>query len=270
MSTKRLQGVRVAVLAVDGFEQVEVTIPMRALRREGADVRIVSLRPGRIRGMNFLFRGKKLPVDDLVSRARPEEYGALLLPGGFVNPDLLRQSQQAREFVRELVALERPIAMLCHGPEVLISAGLISGRTLTSWPGIANDIRNAGGTWHDEAVVRDCNWVASRSPLDLVPFCKAMIDLFDAEAVRDLAPAPRRVRYVARLTHFATLAGMGAALLAGRAAFRSLGSLGARRRSNGATIGLLAGAALAAAAGGFLPSMLRGRNTRRMGLRADA
>src|SRR3712207_5633541 len=124
-------------------EQVEVTIPMRALRREGADVRIVSLRPGRIRGMNFLFRGTKLPVDDIVARARPEEYGALLLPGGFVNPDLLRQGKRAQEFVRQFDALKRPIATLCHGPEVLISTGLVNGRRLTSWPGIADDVRNA-------------------------------------------------------------------------------------------------------------------------------
>jgi protease I len=231
------------------------------LRHAGADVRIVSLRPGRIRGMNFLFRGKKLPVDHLVSRARPEEYGALLLPGGFVNPDLLRQSKQAREFVRQFDALERPIATLCHGPEVLISAGLVDGRRLTSWPGIADDIRNAGGSWENGAVVRDRNWVASRSPLDLVPFCNAMIDLFDAEGVRDLAPAPRRVRYVARLTHVATLAAIATAAAAGRAAFRSLG---AKRLS----IGLLGAAGVLAAAGRLL--VPRGRNARRMGLRLDA
>ena len=259
-----------AVLAVDGFEQVEVTIPTRALRREGADVRIISLRPGRIRGMNFLFRGKKLPVDDTLSRARPEEYGALLLPGGFVNPDLLRQSKRALEFVREFVALERPIATLCHGPEVLISAGLIKGRQLTSWPGIADDIRNAGGTWDNEAVVRDRNWVASRSPLDLVPFCSAMIDLFEAQGVRDLAPARRRVRYVAHLTRFARLAGMAAAVLAGRSALGSLRSLGAKRLSTGSTIGVLGGAAAVAAGGGILTSVLRGRSTRRMGLRSNA
>ena len=260
MRGKRLEGLRVAVLAVDGFEQVEVTIPMRALRREGADVRIVSLRPGRIRGMNFLFRGKKLPVDDTVARARPEEeYGALLLPGGFVNPDLLRQSQQALAFVRRFDALERPIATLCHGPEVLISAGLIQGRRLTSWPGIADDVRNAGGTWEDSAVVRDRNWVASRSPLDLVPFCRAMIDLFDAEGARDLAPEPRRARYVAGLTRLARLAGMGAAVLAGRAAIRSLG----RRQLS---IGLLGSVAAVAGVGRIFASVVRGRNTRRMGL----
>ena len=261
MSAKRLQGLRVAVLAVDGFEQVEVTIPMRALRRQGADVRIVSLRPGRIRGMNFLFRGRKLPVDDIVSRARPEEYGALLLPGGFVNPDLLRQSKHAQEFVRQFEALERPIATLCHGPEVLISAGLVEGRRLTSWPGIADDIRNAGGIWENSAVVHDRNWVASRSPLDMVPFCNAMIDLFDAEGVRDLAPAPRRVRQVARLTHVATLAAMATATVVGRAALRSLG---VRRLS----IGLLGGAGLLAAVRRVL--VARNRNTRRMGLRPSA
>src|SRR3954452_19012556 len=222
----RLKGLRVAVLAADGFEQVEVTKPARALRREGADVRIISLRPGRIRGMNFLWRGRRLPVDATVFTARPEDYGALLLPGGFVNPDLLRQSEQAREFVRRIQQLGRPIATLCHGPEVLISAGLVRGRRLTSWPGIADDVRNAGGEWHNDPVVRDRNWVASRSPLDLVPFCAAMIDLFAAEAARDLAPAPRRVRTIARLTPFAKLAAIGAAALAGRAAIRSLGARG--------------------------------------------
>jgi protease I len=251
----------VAVLAADGFEQVEVTIPMRALRRQGADVRIVSLRPGRIRGMNFLFRGKKLPVDDLVSRARPEEYGALLLPGGFVNPDLLRQSNQAQEFVRQFDALKRPIATLCHGPEVLISAGLANGRRLTSWPGIADDVRNAGGTWQDDAVVRDRNWVASRSPLDLVPFCNAMIDLFDAEGVRDLPAVPRRVRSVARLTRVATLAAMATAVAAGRSALRSLG---AKRFA----IGLLGGAGAVAVAARIL--VPRSENTRRMGVRPPA
>jgi protease I len=261
MSNKRLQGLRVAVLAVDGFEQVEVTIPMRALRREGADVRVVSLRPGRIRGMNFLFRGKKLPVDHLVSRARPEEFGALLLPGGFVNPDLLRQSKHAQEFVRGFDELDRPIATLCHGPEVLISAGLVQGRQLTSWPGIADDVRNAGGSWQNSAVVRDHNWVASRSPLDMVPFCNAMIDLFEAEGERYLGPAPQRVRYVARITHVAMLAGLATAAVAGRAAFRALG---AKRLA----IGLLAGAAAREAAIRLL--LTRGRNTRRMGLAPDA
>lgn len=261
MSKERLRGLRVAVLAADGFEQVEVTIPMRALRREGADVRIISLRPGRIRGMNFLFRGKKLPVDELVSRARPEDYGALLLPGGFVNPDLLRQSQQAQDFVRRFDALERPIATICHGPEVLISAGLVDGRRLTSWPGIADDVRNAGGTWQNEPVVRDRNWLASRSPLDLVPFCSAMIDLFEAEGVRDLARVPRRVRVVASLTHVGTVAAFATAVAGGRAALRSLGA-------TRLAFGLLGGAAVVSVASRFF--VPRGQKTRRMGLGPEA
>src|SRR5438270_5229141 len=155
MAKKRLEGVRVAVLAADGIEQVEVTLPRRALKKAGADVRIISLRPGRIRGINFIWRGRKMPVDDTVFNARPEDYGALYLPGGFVNPDLLRQSERVRDFVRQFEATGRPIATMCHGPEVLISSGLARGRRLASWPGIADDVRNAGATWDDEPVVRD-------------------------------------------------------------------------------------------------------------------
>jgi protease I len=200
MNRKSLKRVRVAVLAVDGFEQVEVTLPMAALRRAGADVRVVSLRPGRLRGMNFIWPGRKIPVDDTVAAARVEDYGALLLPGGFVNPDLLRQSEAARELVRAFDTAGRPIATLCHGPEVLISAGLVRGRKLASWPGIADDIRNAGGTWLDEKVVQDGNWVSSRSPLDLTAFIPAMIDLFAERAPRVTTSLPRRMRWAAGLS----------------------------------------------------------------------
>src|SRR5512133_3204012 len=124
---KPLQGLRVAVLAADGFEQVEVTVPRAALKAAGADVRIISLRPGRIRGVNLLWRGRKLPVDDIVSNARPADYGARLLPGRVVSPDLLRQSERAKDFVRGFERLGRPIATLCHGPWMLVSSGLASG-----------------------------------------------------------------------------------------------------------------------------------------------
>src|SRR5689334_18247112 len=140
MKNGRLAGVRVALLAADGFEQVEVTWLRRALKMAGADVRVISLRPGRIRGINFIWRGRKVAVDDTIWNARPEDYGALYLPGGFVNPDLLRQSERVREFVRRFEATGRPIAVMCHGPEVLISSGLVKGRTLASWPGIADDV----------------------------------------------------------------------------------------------------------------------------------
>jgi protease I len=261
MEEKRLEGVRVAVLAADGFEQVEVTVPARALRRQGADVRIISLRPGRIRGMNFLWRGRKLPVDDTVFKARAEDYGALLLPGGFVNPDLLRQSEQAQEFVRRIQQLGRPIATLCHGPEVLISAGLVRGRRLTSWPGIADDVRNAGGEWHNDPVVRDRNWVASRSPLDLVPFCAAMIDLFAAEAARDLPPLRRRARIFAQVARLATLGAASTAVLGLRAALRGRQP----RRRAGAVVSMLADLGIAAAVGGMLVSQYGRRPTGALG-----
>jgi protease I len=210
MTRKRLAGVRVAVLAADGFEQVEVTSPNRALRKEGADVRIISLRPGRIRGINFLWPGRKIPVDDTVFTAAPSEYTALLLPGGFINPDLLRQSERAREFVRAFDRLRKPIALICHGAETLISAELIKGRRLTSWPGIADDVRNAGGIWENRDVVRDANWVSSRGPHDLPAFNEAMVSLFDELAERELVPPPRRVRWVASLARLAGLALLGA------------------------------------------------------------
>jgi protease I len=216
MSEKPLEGVTVAVLVADGFEQIEVTRPIRALHRAGADVRILSLRPGRLRGMNFMWRGRKLPVDQLVARADPEDYGALLLPGGFVNPDLLRQNEHAREFVANMDRLGRPIAVICHGPQVLISAGLVRGRRLASWPGIADDVRNAGGIWEDAKVVHDRNWVSSRGPADLRAFEPAMIELF-AELAPCLVETPRRpVRWVASATRVGTIAGAAALGLAAR------------------------------------------------------
>ena len=178
MANEKLRGLRVAALAADGFEQVELTIPMKALRKAGATVEVVSLRPGAIRGMNLLFPGKKVHVDRLVAKADPAAYDALLLPGGFINPDFLRQSDAALAFVRAFDQAGKPIAVICHGPWVLGSAGLVSGRRLTSWPGIKHDLINAGALWEDRAVVRDGNWVSSRGPHDLRKFKKAVIELF--------------------------------------------------------------------------------------------
>ncbi len=177
MGTK-LQGMRVAVLAANGFEQVELTRPVKKLRREGARVEIVSLRPGSIRGMNLLLPGKKVDVDSTLREVKAADYDALLLPGGFVSPDLLRQSSLALEFVRDFERLGRPIAVICHGPWVLASADLVRGRRLTSWPGIQDDIHNAGGIWEDAPVVRDGTWVSSRGPHDLPEFSSAMVSLF--------------------------------------------------------------------------------------------
>jgi protease I len=190
-SSQSLLGIRVAVLATDGFETVELTKPMTRLRKEGADARVVSLRPGRIKGMNFLWRGKRVRVDQTLAVTRANDFDALLLPGGFVSPDVLRQSPRVLQLVREFDRAGKPIAVICHGPWVLISAGLVHGRRLTSWPGIADDVRNAGGVWLDSAVVRDRNWISSRSPLDLPAFGDAMVGLFAELAPRRaIVPVP--------------------------------------------------------------------------------
>jgi protease I len=191
MFGKKLKGVRVAVLATDGVEQVELTRPVKRLKKEGALVSVISLHGGRIQGVNLLAPGKRIAVDYTLGEVRAANFDALLLPGGFVNPDLLRQNEKARQFVKDFDALARPIAVICHGPWLLVSAGLVHGRRLTSWPGIQDDIKNAGGLWKDEPVVRDGHWVSSRGPHDLPKFEKAMVELF-AEKV------PEEMRLVVR------------------------------------------------------------------------
>ena len=149
---QRLKGRRIAALAADGFEKVELVIPMRALQAAGAKVDVISLRHGRIRGVNLHEPASRVHVDKTIAEANPDDYDGLLLPGGFINPDLLRQSAEAREFVRAFDRDGKPIATLCHGPWVLASAGLLKGRTLTSWPGVRDDLVNAGATWLDRGV----------------------------------------------------------------------------------------------------------------------
>ncbi|BBY06120.1 hypothetical protein MNVI_14380 [Mycobacterium noviomagense] len=178
---RRLQGRKIAILAADGFEKIELVVPLRALQLAGAKVDVVSLRHGRIRGVNLHMPATRVGVDKTVSEAHSGNYDGLLLPGGFINPDLLRQSAQAREFVRGFAESGKPIVTLCHGPWVLASAGILNGRTLTSWPGIRDDLVNAGATWLDHEVVRDGNLVTSRGPQDMAAFVPAMLDTFDAK-----------------------------------------------------------------------------------------
>lgn len=149
MAKRVLKGKRITALVADGFEKVELTVPMKALKLAGAKVNIISLREGSIRGLNLHEPASRVEVTKTVARANPADYDALLVPGGFINPDLLRQSKEAREFVREFDREKKPIATLCHGPWVLASAGLLDGRTVTSWPGIRDDLVNAGATWLD-------------------------------------------------------------------------------------------------------------------------
>lgn len=176
--TRRLAGRRIAALAADGFEKVELVVPLRALQLAGAKVDVVSLRKGRIRGVNLHMPATRVGVDVVVTDADLDAYDGLLLPGGFINPDLLRQSAPARDFVRAFDHAGKPIVTLCHGPWVLASAGLLNGRTLTSWPGIRDDLVNAGADWLDREVVRDRNLVTSRGPQDMKAFLPAMLDIF--------------------------------------------------------------------------------------------
>ena len=175
---QRLKGRRIAALAADGFEKVELVIPMKALQAAGAEVDVISLRHGNIRGVNLHEPASRVHVDKTIAEANPDDYDGLLLPGGFINPDLLRQSAEARAFVRAFDEAGKPIASLCHGPWVLASAGLLQGRTLTSWPGVRDDLVNAGATWLDRPWVRDGNLATSRGPQDLVPFVQGCLDLF--------------------------------------------------------------------------------------------
>src|SRR3954464_3604687 len=175
---QRLKGRRIAALAADGFEKVELVIPMKALQTAGADVDVISLRHGNIRGVNLHEPASRVHVDKTIAEANPDDYDGLLIPGGFINPDLLRQSAEAREFVREFDTDGKPIATLCHGPWVMASAGLLKGRRMTSWPGVRDDLVNAGAIWLDESVVRDGNLLTSRGPQDIIPFVRAIKELY--------------------------------------------------------------------------------------------
>jgi protease I len=187
---RRLTGRRIAVLAADGFEKVELTAPMRAMQLAGAQADVISLRHGRIRGVNLHMPATRIGVDRTISEADPADYDGLRLPGGFINPDLLRQSAEARQFVQSFASADKPIATLCHGPWVLASAGLLDGRTLTSWPGIRDDLVNAGATWLDRDVVKDGNLITSRGPQDLRSFVPAILEHFDSGAPQGPAAAP--------------------------------------------------------------------------------
>lgn len=181
MAKQYLKGVRVAILAADGFEQVELTQPRKTMLEQGASVEIISLRSGSIAGMHSLVPGKKIKVDRTVETADPSSYDALFIPGGLINPDLLRQNSAALDFVRAFDRADKPIASICHGPWVLISAGLVDGRRMTGWPGIKDDVKNAGAEWENMAVVVDGNWITSRGPHDLPQFNQALVEHFSPE-----------------------------------------------------------------------------------------
>jgi protease I len=175
---KTLEGLKIAFLATDGVEQVELTEPWKALKKEGATVELVSPKPDEIQGVNHMDKGDTFKVDRQVSAGRASEYDGLVLPGGVANPDLLRTDEDAVKFVRGFFDEGKPVAAICHGPWMLVEGDVVRGRTLTSWPSLKTDIRNAGGTWVNEEVHVDSGLVTSRKPDDLKAFCAKAIDEF--------------------------------------------------------------------------------------------
>jgi protease I len=177
---QRLQGRRIAVLATDGFEQAELTVPVEGLRAEGAKVEVVSPKAGTIQGYNHHEKGDKVAVDRALNDAKPGDYDALVLPGGVINPDALRLEPKAIAFVRAFVKAGKPISAVCHGPWTLIDAGGVEGRRVTSWPSLKNDLLNAGAMWVDEQVVVDGRLVTSRKPEDLPAFVAKTVEVLAA------------------------------------------------------------------------------------------
>lgn len=173
-----LSGTTVAILATDGFEQSELFEPKKALEEAGASVKIVSLRPGKIKAWDKKDWGKSIAVDLTVREAWSMDFDYLMLPGGVINPDKLRIDSEAVAFVMSFVNRHRPIAAICHGPQMLIETGALKGKTLTSWPSLKTDLTNAGAKWIDQEVVVDHNYITSRRPGDIPAFNRAMIKEF--------------------------------------------------------------------------------------------
>ena len=175
-----LSGLRVAVLATNGVEQVELTEPVKSLRQAGADVTVVSPKGGTIQGMNHDQKGDQLPVDKELAAVKPDQFDALVLPGGVANPDYLRVNKDAVAFVQHFAQTGKPIAAICHGPWTLIEADAVRGKRMTSWPSLKTDLRNAGADWVDEECVVDGSLVTSRKPDDLRAFNRTIAEVFAA------------------------------------------------------------------------------------------
>lgn len=173
-----LEGLKIAFLATDGFEQVELTRPWEEIKNAKAQVELVSIKSGQIQGMNHADKGDMFTVDQTIAEVSAHEYDGLVLPGGVHNPDSLRMNKQAVQFVRDFFKQKKPVAAICHGPWILVEAGVIDGRTVTSWPSLQTDIENAGGQWVDEQVQVDNGLVTSRNPDDLDAFCSKAIEEF--------------------------------------------------------------------------------------------
>jgi len=184
---KDVAGKKVAILTENGFEEVELTSPKQALEEAGATVHIVSPQKEKVKGWNHDHWSIEVPVDKNISDAKAGDYDALMLPGGVLNPDRLRRNKEAVEFAKDFLETGKPVAAICHGPQLLIETGLLEGRDVTSYPSVATDLINAGANWHDREVIVDNGLVTSRSPKDLEVFNKKMIEEI-AEGIHTPAP----------------------------------------------------------------------------------
>jgi protease I len=173
---QELNGKRIAFLFTDGVEQAELEQPLQAVRDAGAETDLVSLQDGEVQAFHHLDKGDTFPVDKAVADAHAEDYDGLVLPGGVANPDALRTDEDAVAFTRAFFEQDKPVGVICHGPWTLVEAGVLKGRTITSWPSLQTDIRNAGATWVDEQVHVDDGLVSSRKPDDLPAFCAKIVE----------------------------------------------------------------------------------------------
>ncbi|HEV2324111.1 MAG TPA: type 1 glutamine amidotransferase domain-containing protein [Terracidiphilus sp.] len=186
---ENLSGKKIAILATDGVEQVELTEPRKSLESAGAKTELISPKPDQIRAWKFKEWGDSLKVDKTVDQARPQDYDALLLPGGAMNPDHLRMDSGAVNFVRQFVATGKTVAAICHGPWTLIEAGVVTGKTMTSWPSVKTDLKNAGANWVDREVVADGQFITSRKPDDIPAFSRTFIEAISRGTQRSRAAA---------------------------------------------------------------------------------
>lgn len=182
-----LIGKKIAILATDGFEQSELLDPRKALDEAGAETVLISFKHGEIKGWDHTDWGKTVKVDKTIEEANPREYDALVLPGGVMNPDKLRMDSRAVGFVRLYATSGKPVAAICHGPWILLEAGLVQGKTVTSWPSVKTDLANAGANWVDQEVATDGQFITSRKPDDIPAFSRAIIDAVSSGTVYSVA-----------------------------------------------------------------------------------
>src|ERR1700691_905359 len=181
-----LAGKKIAILATDGFEQAELMDPRKALDEAGATTQVISPKGGAIKGWKMKDWGDSVTVDNTLDQVKAQDFDALVLPGGVINPAHLRMDPKAVNFVKEFVATGRPVAAICHGPWTLVEAGVVKGKTFTSWPSLKTDLKNAGANWVDKEVVTDGQFISSRKPDDIPAFDRTLIDML-AKAKREKA-----------------------------------------------------------------------------------